>query len=240
MKSSPHASVPNAPAPSSRNTPGAQPSRGGRPSREAAAELGARILDTATELMLAHGYGATTIEAIAARAGVSKRTFYHRYPDKAALMRAVVGGLIDAARPTTGASGASDTDLETALQNLGARVLDAALTPRILALHRLIVAESSRFPELLEAVTLSRGRETVVAHVVGLLRSRQDLPPQTAEFAATQLLQLLVSLPQMQALGLGRTFSAAQRTRWVSDSVALFLGGLDGLAATMPPTPPTQ
>src|SRR5947209_19814422 len=52
--------------------------RGGRPSREQAALLGERILDTATELFLAEGYGATSIEAIAQRAGISKRTFYHR------------------------------------------------------------------------------------------------------------------------------------------------------------------
>ena len=41
--------------------------RGGRPSREAAALLGERILDVATELFLAEGYGATSIEAVAQR-----------------------------------------------------------------------------------------------------------------------------------------------------------------------------
>ncbi len=236
MKNRPHAIVTAASKAPSPRAPDAQPSRGGRPSREAAALLSARIVEAATELMLEHGYGATSIEAVAARAGVSKRTFYHRYPDKAALIRAVVGELIDAARPAAGPSGANGGDLGAALRQLGAQVLDAALTPRILALHRLLIAESSRFPELLEAVALSRGRETMVNHLVGLFQARPNLPRQSAEFAATQLLQLWVSLPQMHALGLGETLSAAQRTRWVTDSVALFLGGLDGLASETTPT----
>ena len=65
--------------------------RGGRPSREDALKLGARILGAATELFLTQGYGETSIEAVAARAGISKRTFYHRYADKPAL--AEVGSL---------------------------------------------------------------------------------------------------------------------------------------------------
>src|SRR5262249_55470481 len=53
--------------------------RGGRPSRAAAALLGEHILDVATELFFAQGYGATSIEAVAEQARISKRTFYHRF-----------------------------------------------------------------------------------------------------------------------------------------------------------------
>src|SRR5271157_5680242 len=75
------------------------PRRGGRPSREEAALLGERILDVATELFLAEGYGATSIEAVAQRARISKRTFYHRFSDKAALFGAVVQRIIQGVRP---------------------------------------------------------------------------------------------------------------------------------------------
>jgi AcrR family transcriptional regulator len=60
--------------------------------------LGERILEVATELFLAEGYGTTTIEAVAARAGISKRTFYHRFDDKAALFAAVVHRIIEQLR----------------------------------------------------------------------------------------------------------------------------------------------
>ncbi len=53
--------------------------RGGRPSRDEAARLSDRILDAATDLFFQRGYGATSIEAVARSARISKRTFYHRY-----------------------------------------------------------------------------------------------------------------------------------------------------------------
>src|ERR1700730_6613581 len=68
---------------------------GGRPSRLEAAQLSDRILDVATMLFLGHGFGATSIEAVAKRAGISKRTFYHRFSGKEMLFEAVVRRLID-------------------------------------------------------------------------------------------------------------------------------------------------
>ena len=64
--------------------------RGGRPSRLQSAQLADRILDVAETLFLSHGFGATSIEAVAKRAGISKRTFYHRFPGKERLFEAVV------------------------------------------------------------------------------------------------------------------------------------------------------
>ena len=79
--------------------PAAASRRGGRPSRVEAEQLGERILDAATALFFTAGYGATTIEAVAKRARISKRTFYHRFDDKSALFSAVVHRTIDRLRP---------------------------------------------------------------------------------------------------------------------------------------------
>ncbi len=51
---------------------------------------GVAILDAGWALFLERGVEATPIEAIAAKAGVSKVTLYTHYPDKAALFRAAV------------------------------------------------------------------------------------------------------------------------------------------------------
>jgi len=48
-----------------------------------------RILDAAEGLFLANGIRATTMEAIAREAGVSKPTLYGRFPDKEAVFRDV-------------------------------------------------------------------------------------------------------------------------------------------------------
>src|SRR6266516_5218409 len=49
-----------------------------------------RILAAATELFLADGYPATTLEAVARRAQVGARTVYVRFGTKAALFKRVV------------------------------------------------------------------------------------------------------------------------------------------------------
>ncbi len=106
-----------------------QARRGGRPSRETSEQLGALILDAATELFLTHGFGATSIEAVAQRARISKRTFYHRFEDKPALFAAVVHRIIERLRPSTGIPLIEGADAQVTLERLAALILRAALSP---------------------------------------------------------------------------------------------------------------
>lgn len=48
------------------------------------------ILDAAQALILDHGYGATTVDAVVARAGITKGAFFHHFASKAQLARALV------------------------------------------------------------------------------------------------------------------------------------------------------
>src|SRR5271163_3762256 len=102
--------------------------RGGRPSRADALRLRGRILETASELFLAHGYGSTTIEAVAARAGISKRTFYHRFDEKATLFAAVVHRIIEQIRPPREVPLLEGTTLQEILRRLAGLILRAALS----------------------------------------------------------------------------------------------------------------
>src|SRR5207302_5736822 len=68
---------------------------GGRPSRLESARLSERILDVATAIFLGQGYGATSIEAVARQARISKRTVYHRFSGKEVLFETVVRRLIE-------------------------------------------------------------------------------------------------------------------------------------------------
>ncbi|HUD24618.1 MAG TPA: TetR/AcrR family transcriptional regulator [Burkholderiaceae bacterium] len=212
--------------------------RAGRPSRDAALLLRERILDVATELLFTHGYGATSIEAIARRARVSKRTFYQRFPDKPALITAVVGRLIDNLRPPADIPLIEGEGLEQILVHLGSLILRAALTPRVLQLQRLIVAESGRFPDLAAAVAKAGGRKEAVAIISELLMrdaGGTTLSPAQAGFAAHQFLQMIVSLPQLRAIGLGASMTPGELDAWVRDTVALFLDGAAGIAKRSSP-----
>ena len=62
----------------------------GRPTAEQVSAINRVILKVATEGFLADGYAATSMDAVAAAAGISKGTLYSRYPNKESLLRAVV------------------------------------------------------------------------------------------------------------------------------------------------------
>src|SRR5438105_11554420 len=115
---------------------------GGRPSRLESAQLSDRILDVATALFLSHGFGATSIEAVSKRAGVSKRTFYHRFSGKEVLFEAVVRRMIERWTPPFDAALLDAPSLATALRRTAEHMLKVALTQEALALHRMVIAEA--------------------------------------------------------------------------------------------------
>jgi TetR/AcrR family transcriptional regulator, mexJK operon transcriptional repressor len=232
------------PLSSSQDSPSSEPAaaqpRAGRPSRHGSEQLRERILETATELLFSQGYGATSIEAIARHARVSKRTFYHRFEDKPALMNAVVARLIDGLRPPANVALIEGQSLEEILVHLAVLILQAAMKPQALQLHRLIVAEAQRFPDLAAAVARSGGRQEAVTLISELLRKHageRTLAVRDAIFAAQQFLQMVVSLPRLRALGLGHPMTSAELDAWARGTVALFLGGFASLASqTTPPS----
>jgi AcrR family transcriptional regulator len=198
------------------------------PSRNEAAQLSDRILDAAADLFFARGYGATSIEAVAQRARVSKRTFYHRFEDKATLFGAVLHRIIEGLRPPPAIPIVAGADLAEILRRLAGLILHAGTTPQALALHRLIVGESARFPKLAAAVT-SEGATQEAIKLIGDVLAHEaragtltlDHPAQAAE----QFLYLVLSVPQRRALGLGKPMTAAELDQWPSAVVDLFLNG---------------
>jgi AcrR family transcriptional regulator len=202
--------------------------RGGRPSRENAEQIGERILEVASALFLAEGYGATSIERVARRAGISKRTFYHRFADKPALFGAVVHRLIARLLPPEVRLRLGEASIARKLTQLARLILAASLSAEALALHRVIVAEATRFPELARAVAAEGAREEAIRYIAALLEREADHSGRRlaqGHFVAEQFLQLVVSAPQRRALGLGTAMSTAEQARWARDAVALFLGG---------------
>ncbi len=195
----------------------------GRPTREDAEKIGEAILATATEMFLAQGYGATSIEAIAQRLGMSKRTFYARYKDKADLFTAVVRHIVDKLKPPDMAHLFEGGSLEEILLRVGQLALDAATSPSALALQSLVLAESGRFPELAAIATGEGTRQQAVDALAKLLADK--LPPEEADFAAQQFLQMVISLPQHAALGIAPKMSKEQHGLWVRRTVSLFLDG---------------
>jgi TetR/AcrR family transcriptional repressor of mexJK operon len=205
--------------------------RGGRPSRAEAQQLSERILDAATALFFTAGYGATSIEAVARRARISKRTLYHRFDDKSALFSAVVHRTIARLRPPAEVPLLDGAGIDEILQRLAGLILRAALSAPAIALYRLIVAESTRFPKLASVVTEEGGMDEAIKLIAGVLEREARAGGLTLDapiFAAQQFLHMVISWPQRRAMGPGKPMTPAELDAWAGDVVNLFLNGCRG------------
>ena len=201
--------------------------RGGRPSRLHSAALSDRILDVATGLFLGNGFGATSIEAVARRAGISKRTFYHRFRGKEVLFEAVVRRMIAQWTPPFDAALLDAPNLAEALRAAAEHMLAVALTPEALALHRMVVAEARRFPGLariLHDLGAAAGIERIAQHLEARIAGG-ELAPSNPRFAAEQFILMVVEGPRRRALGLGAPLGPGELRQWIADTVSLFLAG---------------
>jgi TetR/AcrR family transcriptional repressor of mexJK operon len=201
--------------------------RGGRPSRQQSAQLAIRILDVAESLFLGHGFGETSIEAVAKSAGISKRTFYHRFPGKERLFEAVVRRLIERWLPPIDAQLAEAPTLADGLRHTAEHMLKIALTPEALALHRIVIAEARQFPALarmMHEIGAASGIERIAKQLEPRIKSG-ELRAMNAQFAAEQFILMVVTGPQRRALGLATPLTAAELSAWARDAVSLFLDG---------------
>ncbi|WP_160123385.1 TetR/AcrR family transcriptional regulator [Rhodovarius lipocyclicus] len=109
------------------------------------------ILLAAGELFLRDGYAAISMDAVAKQAGVSKATLYAHFASKDALFAAVVASNCRAmAGAVTGGTG-HESELREGLRRVGETLLRFLLSPRTIAMHRIVMAEASRDPGLAEA-----------------------------------------------------------------------------------------
>lgn len=113
--------------------------RRGRPSREAIAEIDARILEAAWQAFLAQGFDGTSMEAVADWADVTKTTLYLRHVDKLALLRAVIadrtGKWSERSRLTDWTTGRT---LEERLIQYARTMLRWSQHPEVIATRRLV------------------------------------------------------------------------------------------------------
>ena len=114
----------------------------------------AAVVDAARTLFLRKGYAGTTVEDIAALAGLTKRTVYNNYADKDALFtQIVVEAIAYAGEFARGlhdehAAGITAANLGVTLHGLGRRMALVIVSRDVIALRRLLVNESRDFPAL--------------------------------------------------------------------------------------------
>jgi TetR/AcrR family transcriptional regulator, mexJK operon transcriptional repressor len=126
-----------------------------RPARPPAGDRSTRkrrvVLEAATALFLRHGYLGTSMDQVAADAGVSKPTVYKFFGDKEHLFSEIVLGTLDsAAEPFQAelAALAESAELHSDLRLLARRYLAIVMQPPVLQLRRLVIGASHQLPAL--------------------------------------------------------------------------------------------
>ncbi|MEU6610160.1 TetR/AcrR family transcriptional regulator [Streptomyces shenzhenensis] len=116
----------------------------------------AAVLDAAEALFLAEGYERTSVDAIAARAQVSKRTVYDHFGEKAAIFLCVVervnDALVSAVRAAIDEELTPGRDLRDALTAFGRRVVTQTFPSSDYMTFRRLTSQQWSAPRLAEAV----------------------------------------------------------------------------------------
>jgi TetR/AcrR family transcriptional regulator, mexJK operon transcriptional repressor len=121
----------------------------GRPRRGTEAARTAALIAAATRVFLRDGYGLASIDKVAAEAGVSTRTIYERFRNKADLFSAVISRLVERNMANVFATAEFDRlEPRDALQAIAQSITGQARNPDSVALFRIVATESYRFPEL--------------------------------------------------------------------------------------------
>ncbi len=152
------------------------------------------VIEAAARLFMRQGYGATSMDAVAREAGVSKATLYAYFDSKGSLFAAIVGEAC--ARQAEGGQcvfAEEEGDLAERLLRLGRSYLSFLMRDEVLAIHRVVLAEGPRFPELGRAFFEAGPRRMVarLAEDLRLLQHQGRLRAGDPTLAAEQFLSLL-------------------------------------------------
>lgn len=147
------------------------PCRRGRPKLVPDDQLRERVVDDAFRLFVAHGYGRTTMDEVAATCRMSKRTLYRLFPGKLDLFVAVVEAHRRSMLALPGEY--EGWPLERALEQIFRIDISPAEEQARTALIRLVVEEVRQFPELGE-VLRRHGGDRSRAELAAWLAARHE------------------------------------------------------------------
>ena len=205
-----------------------------KPVREGSAQKRAAILAAARGLFLSDGFDRASMDAIAASAGVSKRTVYDYYGDKRTLLVAVVeqalAALGDSVTAAIDQHLRAVDDVERALVDFAGSITSVAIgSTDYSALMRLLSTESDNLPEMRQENWANVEPEEAVAERFVELDRRGLLRAPDPRLAADHFVALTLS-PSVYALGRAPVAAAADTRRMIADGVAAFLRAYGGPA----------
>jgi len=186
----------------------------------------AAILEGAMQEFLANGYAATSMDRVAATAGVSKATVYSHFNDKAGLFAAIVQQLAEKKFRTVfdpRDANALRGEPRVVLSDLARKVLqDADSDPQSCEFMRLIVGESGRFPELAEPY-IQNVAKPLLNSLTRYLASRTELALKDPEATARTFAGTLIYFVLLQRVLGGASLMPMESDRIVTTLIELIV-----------------
>lgn len=184
------------------------------------------LMTVACDEFVAQGFSEANIARIARDAGVSKKTIYARFPNKDALLVAVVEdiaaractALQDGAVPVTG-------EPAQVLTEFGMKMARDWTSPRGLAIYRLVVGEIDRLPRLAEILTAAIAvmRATLETYLREQVDAgKLDIPDPEA---ACHQFRMLTYGALRERMLIGETITEETIATTIERAVTLFLAG---------------
>lgn len=189
----------------------------------------AAVVRAAHELFTSRGYGATTVDQVAERAGVSKPTVFHAVGNKQALLRAVrdlaIAGddrPVPVARRPAAAAIRAEPDQRKAVERLARHLTEVASRYGVVY-EQLRVAAASGEPELRALWETEEGERLEGARAwVGVIGAKGTGPADSG--TATDALWFLMAPDTYNRLVGQRGWSGARYRRWLAREIGCLFG----------------
>jgi AcrR family transcriptional regulator len=208
--------------------------RPGRPPKDQAGDVKARILDAAQRVFLKRGYQSASLDEIAETAPASKPTIYAHFPGKEALFEAVVARVIEGLTDFEGFA-PKGRSVQDKLASLGIEVVERFIDETI-GITRATIAEADRFPALSRQVH-EHGRDRAAAAVSHVLNDATHTLSRGAKgpfgpkrsVSTAQIFMDLILLPMiMRALmGEGAKELRSELPAFARERVSFFLAACE-------------
>ena len=187
------------------------------------------ILKVATDMFLTEGYSGVSVDGLIAKTGGSKRTIYSYFGGKEGLFAAIIQQLCaENVSPLTHMD-LKQRPLQEALSSIAGIFLDVVLSPRTIALHRLIVAEALRAPDAAQSFfdAAPATAYNCLAEYFTWAQETGLIVPGNADIRAKIFLDALTGDLQLRSLlGLGKRPSKSEREHLITETISIFINGL--------------
>lgn len=184
------------------------------------------ILDAAKDLFVRNGYANTSMDAVAAEAGVSKLTVYSHFNDKETLFSAAVVARCEEQLPDLFVDMAPNASVEKVLLGIARGFQTLINSPESIELHRLMIALGTQDTRLSQ-VFFEAGPQRILHEMERFLARVNDtegLHFDSPVSAAGHFLSLIKGVCNFRLLiGNGEVPDEQMGERHVREVVALFL-----------------